>query len=184
MIMKSLLRTHIIMAIVTAVAAVAVSVAFISFFSSMKVREHRVLEARDRLASFEQNRRVFSEEAKELEAIKARTASLERNILTEESIPPLLSSLEAMAKASGVDFTITGVENAAAEGTAGRLRIDFSASGSFAAVNSFVNSIRSQAYQVSFDRFSLYASGSDGASGKAASKSEWQLLAGIDIISF
>ncbi len=178
--MKTLLRRHTTMAISAALAAIAVTAAFFSFLSSMKIREARVIEARDRVASFEQNRITYSKEAEELEAIKTRIVSLEAHVLTAESIPPLLSELEAIAKSSSVKFTINGVENqSTVEGKPQRLHIDFSAEGSFAAISRFVDTLRSQSYQAAFTRFSLYATGGEKASGAS-----WQLLAGIDIISF
>lgn len=176
--MKSLLRTHFIIAIISGLVCLGALVGVLRIHSSVEARKARVLEARDRLASFEQNKRVYTQEAAELGIIKARIEALEKTIVTSDSLPALLSSLESIAKANSVNFVITTVDQQAPKGAPGPvLHVDFSADGSYARLQSFVGALLSQAYQARFTKFSLYASG-DGKSGQT-----WQLLAGMDILS-
>jgi hypothetical protein len=137
-----------------------------------------VIEARDRLASFEQNKRQLSEENEKLIAIKDRINALETHVVTEDTTPTVLSSIESMAKGEGIDFTLTAVVATSARGDApAKLHIDFSAEGSFAGIQRFIDRLQAQTYEVQIDRLSLYTVSDRKSQG-------WQLLAGIDILSF
>ncbi len=172
--MKSVFRIQFISLIIASIAFLGSLVAFYFFSTTMKAKEARVLEARDHLASFEQNKRIFTEEAKELEVIKNRVEALETNLLTKESIPTLLSSLESMATARNVVFTLTAVNQPeTSEGVDPILHIEFSAEGSFADLELLATDMLTQSYQATFTRFSLYFS-----------DTAWQLLAGINVKSF
>lgn len=191
--MKHLLRFHILGTIAAVLVLVTALIALVVFGRAMEARKVRVLEVRDRLASFDQNKRIFSDEAKQFEIIKSRITALEGNIVTEESIPVLLSSLETLAKEEGVDFEITLVDTAVPEATSGRtdqtLRIDFSASGGFANIQALTKKMQSQYYQVLFSQFSLFMTSSGQAQTRRATApdakaGQWQLLGRIDVLSF
>lgn len=172
--MNRIIRHHIITLICALLVLFAVGMGIIVLSFSMKEREARVLEARDYLASFEQNKRTFTEEAEQLENIRERTDVLEKSLLTKESVPSLLSSLEERAQQYGTALTITSVtEQPAAAGVPQMLHVDFSAEGSFENLEKFLDTFRAQAYQVQFDAVSLFQSGD-----------VWQLLGSITISSF
>lgn len=192
--MKHLLRFHIVGTVVALVVLVVFAGGLIVFIRAIQQRETRVLEVRDRLASFEQNKKIFSEETKEFESIRERIIQLESNIITEASIPALLSSLESIAKAQGVDFEITAVNTVIPANDPTRsdplLQINFSASGGFANLQSVVEQMQSQRYQVVFDEFSLFMTSSGGSTQTRSATSgegkvaQWQLLARMSILSF
>ncbi len=183
--MKSLLRTHYISAAASVLLLLGSLLALYFFSTTMRVKEMRVIEARDRLASFEQNKRVFTEEAKEFEVLRARIEGLEGEVLTTESVPQLLSSVEAMAAARRADFKLILVEERGEkEGAAKHLHIDFSAKGSFADLELLVKDLRSQPYQVRFSNFSLLLEAPEALPGIVSGAPKWQLTAGIDITSF
>jgi Tfp pilus assembly protein PilO len=179
--MKSVVRAHIIAAILSGVMLVVTVVALFIFVKKIHAQEKRVLDARDRLASYEQNKRRLSEEKAELDVIRDRTAKLEQYVVTEDSAPTFLSSVETIAKNNGVDFTLT----AAAATTAtpkipAKLHIDFSADGSFTNIQRFLSELFSQPYELRMTRLSLYLIDS----ANVPANGTWQLLAGIDVISF
>jgi Tfp pilus assembly protein PilO len=192
--MKHLLRFHIVGTVVALVVLVVFAGGLIVFIRAIQQRETRVLEVRDRLASFEQNKKIFSEETKEFESIRERIIQLESNIITEASIPALLSSLEGIAKAQGVDFEITAVNTVVPVSDPTRsdplLQINFSASGGFANLQSVVEQMQSQRYQVVFDEFSLFMISSGGGTQTRSATSgegkgaQWQLLARMSVLSF
>jgi len=183
--MKLLLRKHFIMAIVSFAVLVGSVLLFFGFSVSMREREARVIEARDRLASFEQNKRTFAQEANEFEVLKERIVSLEQKMITKESVPGLLSSLEAMADARKVKLIITAASTGTPKVPIGKLHIDFSATGSFSAVNAFVADMLSQDYLIQFTRFALFQGGSEGQpEGVPVIGSSWQLTGGVDVVSF
>ncbi len=159
--------------------------ALIHFISVMEKKKTNVIQAREHLASFEQNKRIFAEEAKEFEVIRQRIDFLEKNIITNATVPTVLSSIETMAKEKQIDFVITTVDTVMQNEIPSHLHIDFSASGTFDAINAFITTLLSQSYEVRFSRFSMYVS-EESSSEEAVvpSVAQWQLLAGIDIISF
>ena len=187
--MKSLLRRHYIIFIFSTILLVASFFGLLAFVASMSKRLQRVMEVRDRLATFEQNKRTFADEAVEFEKIRERVALLEKNILTNASIPYVLSALEEMAKTKNIDFAITTAEIVSTKGPT-YLHVDFSASGTFENIEKLVDEILSQPYQTKFSRFSLYFNKNiESEAGPESVKikpttATWQLLAGIDIMSF
>jgi Tfp pilus assembly protein PilO len=177
--MKPLIRRHIIAAIVSFVLLITVLGGLGWFISTLKTREARVIEVRDRLASYEQNKRRLSEETAMLGTLRDQVSRLEQYVITEDTTPALLSSVEQMAKAQGIDFVLTAV--AATSQTAvtpAKLHIDFSAEGSFASIQRFVDTLLSQPYQIKVSRLSLFLIDNAKSTGGT-----WQLLAGIDIMS-
>lgn len=187
--MKHIFRFHIIGTVVALLLFLGVWIVFGVLQQGIAKRQGRVLEVRDRLASFEQNKRIFSDEVRQLDIIKTRITTLERYIITEESIPGLLSSLEGIATNRGVDFEITSV-NTVTDTSQGQnekiLRIDFSATGSLASLQALVKNIESESYKVVFRQFSLFLVGGSSTRSVSAQPSagQWQLLGQLDILSY
>lgn len=172
--MNHLTRNHLIALLGAILAFFAVVAGIVILSSSMRKREVRVLEARDYLASFEQNKRTFAEEAQELEAILGRVESLEAQLLTRDAVPALLSLLEQTVQAHGTTLTITSVtEQTSDSGALEAIHVDFSAEGAFESVEQLLRTFRAQAYQVQFDKVSLFQS-----------EKGWQLLGSITVTSF
>jgi hypothetical protein len=179
--MKSITRAHLIAAILSCVMLIVTVVALFIFMRKIRAQEQRVLDARDRLASYEQNKRRLSEENAELDVIRGRVTTLEQYVITEDSAPTFLSSIETIAKNNGVDFTLTAAAaTTATPKTPAKLHIDFSADGSFANIQRFLSQLFSQPYELRMTRLSLYLTDSANAQANGA----WQLLAGIDVVSF
>ncbi|HVY36130.1 MAG TPA: type 4a pilus biogenesis protein PilO [Candidatus Paceibacterota bacterium] len=195
--MKSLLRIHYIGTFTAFLFVIVAGVLLWRAETLLQARKARVLDVRDQLASYEQNKKTFAEESKTLETIRSRVQALEADVVTTATVPDTLSHLEALAKSDGVAFSITNVQNGQSDSSQpSGLTIDFTANGSFAALSMFINHVLSQPYQVNFVRFALSAaSKSDttpsivsstgtGSAPTVGSGSGWNLIAGIQVISF
>lgn len=165
-----------ILSFAAALFSLIVALVALSFVSSqLKTREQRVLSARDQLASFEQHKRIFEEEAKQLSVLKTKIESFEQYLLSEAMVPELLSSFEQMAQARSVQFVISAVQYTPATQTRDPLlSIDITATGTIAAIEAFIQDILSQSYQAHFSRFTLSSVG----------EGQWQFSGGVTITSF
>jgi Tfp pilus assembly protein PilO len=147
---------------------------------AMKEKEARVQEIKNHVASYEMNKKVFTEETKQLQKIERTVAALEMNRITAATIPALLSSLEELAASHHVTFSITSVDTPG-KGEEQKLLIDSAATGSYEHIIAFVTELLSQPYQVRFNEFSLYQNTQEAMLGTAPA---WELLATIEVISF
>lgn len=181
--MQSLFKRHILTLITAATIAIGVIVALWLFARVVERRTNRVISAKEQLASYEENKKIFAEESKLLAAIAERETSLEHYRITPESTPELLSSIESLAATHGVTFSITAVQTPG-EGEHQKLIVDFSAEGSRAALDTFIAALSHQTYQVKFDRVSLFAGQSTAPSEGAAGAFGWSVLASIQIVSY
>jgi Tfp pilus assembly protein PilO len=151
------------------------------FGSSMRTKQLRAQEIKEHLASYEQNKKVYAQESIELKNINDRISKLEHYRVTVDSVPQLLSSLEAMAAGRNVMFDISNVKVPKTPEEKQSLFIDFSGSGSYADIESFLQAIVSQPYEVKFTNFSLFRS---TRAGGVASEASWEILGSIEILSF
>ncbi len=148
------------------------------FARSMERKKQEVVAIKERLASYEQNKKIFQDETRRLDRAAVRTVALEGARVTTQNLPVLLSSLETLALNRAVTFAITQVETPAVETGPQKLTISFSAQGQLTNLQAFLNDISQQVYQVRFTSFSLYAD-KDAKGGSA-----WDMLAGFEVISF
>lgn len=159
-----------------------------TFSAGIETRQARVVEARDRLASYEINKKILDDESVELHRIKERVEVLQRHIVTTGTIPELLSHIETVAKAQEMSIAITSVQNGKT------LTVDFSGEGTMPHVEAFLDTLLAQPYQIRFIRFGLYRSGDVTLSTAEFSEPKkqprqqpsntWKLSARIEIMSY
>jgi hypothetical protein len=186
-------KKHIIV-LITTVILCGICFAGLSYFANlMYVKKNKVLTIKEQLASYDQNKKIFSEESSALAAIGTRVSALESYFITSASTPQLLSGLEELGQKNNIDFTITSVQTPGAGAANQKLLIDFSAKGSAAQLDAFFTALSHQSYQIVFTKFSLFADGvSQNSQALAAPTSkiapkgvpQWAALASIEVISF
>lgn len=180
--MEAIYKKHVIHFVIAVVFTGLALFGLWRFGASMRAKELRAQEIKEHLASYEQNKKVYAQESVELKNISERISKLERHRITVDTVPQLLSSLEAMAQEHEIAFDIATVKLPKNAEDAQTLVIDFSASGSYANVASYLQKLLSQSYEVRFTRFSLFRSNRVGETGLPDAK--WELLASIEILSF
>lgn len=176
--MESLYRKKSIQLIVCTIILFGLVGALGLFAQSMERKKQKVIDIKERLASYEQNKKIFQQETKRLERVGERTWALEAKRITSENLPALLSSIESLAAAQGVTFAITQVETPVVDVGPQKLTIAFSAQGSFANLQALLHAMTHQVYQVTFTTFSLYSDPS------AKSGAGFDMLGTIEVISF
>jgi hypothetical protein len=183
--METLYRKHIIIAIVLTIIFLASSIGLWQFGKRMKTREARVHEVKEQLATYNQNKKVFTEESAALRTIDARLGALESKRVTTANIPETLSSLEALAAREGITFTISAVQ-APKPGADDVLTISFFAKGSALHLNMFLDDMLAQAYELRFTNYALTKEQqpAPGPGVVIPSEPQWQLLGSIEILSY
>lgn len=169
------IHTHILILVLVLMATIASVYALVRFVSYIRTTQQSVIEADDRVASYEQNKKIFADEFVAVGELGNRIKKLEGYTITPATTPTLLSSLEDLARARRIDFRITSVQNPGKQKTE-RLTIDFSASGDSAAITAFVDDLSHQTYLVKFNKFSLVSDGTP--------QGAWNALGSIQIMSF
>lgn len=141
-------------------------------------RTQRVISAKEQLASYDENKKIFAEESKLLAVIGERETVLEQYRIRPETTPELLSQLEDLARTNGVEFSIVAVQTPG-EGDKQKLLIDIAANGTRGALDAFLKSLSHQTYQVRFTKASLFAN-----KDTAATTGTWGVLASLEILSY
>jgi len=169
------LKRHILVLATLTVAMVASVYGLRTFVQYLKQEVRVVTATYDRIASYEQNKKIFADERAAIDDLTKRISALEEYTITPATTPVLLSSLEELAVVHGVDFSITSVQNPGKQKSE-RLVIDFSSSGTQDAVNAFLEDILRQTYQLKFTKLSLFAN--------PGTTNEWNVLGSIQVMSF
>lgn len=195
--MSTILKKHILLLIVCLVACVAALTCIVIFLTTMNGKTSRVLEIKERLASYQKNKKAFEDEAKELRVLQNRLSALEGHVVTANSIPVFLSTLETLATKNNIGFEITSVQTPI-ENEKTVLLIEATTKGSYSQINSFFDQLEHQAFQVKIKRLYLFSAESETntaeVSGtlsgpkipKPATVKEqgWQGVATIEVLSF
>ncbi len=158
--MDTLLRRHLVSLIITTLLTLGVLGGVLFLFSTMDTKLARVADIKERLASYQKNKKEFTEEATELKVLEARLRALESNIVTKATVPNLLSSLETLAGTSGASFEITSVDTPL-QGEVTTLVVDCTVRGSYKQVQTFLDVLQHQSYQMQFNKLFLFSEESE-----------------------
>lgn len=189
--MKILKRHYYILTISTIILLVSFAGVFL-FAKGMFEKYNKVRTINDELATYRVNKEVFKQETIQMKDLMERTKRLEGSLVTTTTLPSLLSSIEELAKKEGLDFTITSAQNPGDIG-AEKLIISFSANGQLKSVDSFLDKMARQLYQINFTKLYLFSendaskmSGSSSISKVINNKSNtmWEVIGTIEVISF
>lgn len=176
--MHTILKRHTMVLTVALVVTLGTVGALVWFAHIVEKRTERVISAKEQLASYDENKKIFAEESKLLAAIGEREAILEQYRIRPETTPELLSQLEDLARATAVEFSIVAVQTPG-EGDKQKLLIDIAANGTRSALDAFLKALSHQTYQVRFTRASLFAN-----KDTAATVGTWGVLASLEIVSY
>lgn len=195
--MNTILKKHILSLIVIIILGVVLlsGIAFLSF--SMKVKMAQVIDTKERIASYQKNKKAFNEEVNKLKSLEERLVDLESKIITKENVPTLLSNLEILAQKNGTTFEITSVQTPI-ENDKVKLLIEFNTKGSYNQIQSFLDQLQHQSFELKITKLFLFSeqgeSLSETTSGKlSVNKSKasvvpkekgWQGVTTIEILSF
>ena len=153
--MDNIFKKHIFSLVTMVFIAVAILVGIIFFFSSMKVKVARVLDIKERISSYEKNKKEFTDEVIQLKTFEKRLTVLESQVINKATVPTLLSTFENLAQKSGTSFEITSVQTPN-ENNKSKLYVGFNIKGSYSNIQSFLDQVQHQPFQVNINSLSLF----------------------------
>ena len=195
--MNTILKKQYILLILTTII-VFVFIGFLGIvFSKIKLNTVRVQETKERLMSYQVNKKAFNDETNQIRSLQERLTNLESKIVTNQSVPELLSKLESLATENKLEFEITSVQTII-ENEAPKLIIECNTHGSYQQIVSFFNLLQHQEFQIKIRKFFVFSeqgpsSLSEVAGTLSTGKTKtaplpkevlWQGVATIEIISF
>lgn len=195
--MDKLLKKQIAYLITLTIVGLVLLAGIFFFLRAMKSKMSKVVEIKEQIASYEKNKKVFSEESEKIKSLEFRLKNVESNIVTTETLPELLSSIESLADQNNIDFEITSVQTPVVDDKS-QLFIEFGSEGSYPNIQSFLNQIQHQAFQIKFSKLFLFSEQSENSNqitsgtlsikktNKTTSSSgkKWQAIGTIEILSF
>ncbi len=195
--MNTILKKHIISLVLSIIFPVVLLGVGGLLLQQLNTKVSRIADIKERIASYQKNKKAFTDEVSNIQLLEKRVSSLESSIVTTEEVPTLLSSLESLAKDSGVTFEITSVQNPV-ENDAPKLTIECSVIGSKTQVLSFLDRLQHQSFAVRVSKLFLFSeegqqssplasgvlSGGKVKTVTVSSEKQWHGIATIEIISF
>lgn len=193
--MNTILKKHTIALIVLIIALLAGAAGVLYLFYSMNGKVAQVVAVKERIASYQKNKKAFADEAQKLKVLDGRVDTLESSIVTSEQVPQLLSQFETLALASGTSFEITSVQTPI-ENEKTKLVVEFNTKGSYAQIDSFLKKLEHQAFQIKITQLFLLGSVEEkveatsgtlpaGTKQPVVQKAPtWQAVATVEILSF
>lgn len=152
--MKSILKKHIITTVLLSMLIVALGIGALLGGRMFARHTQEVLKARQKIATYEVHKKSFQEEAAQVKDIQTRVNALKQSVVTKESLPSFLSSLESLARASEVQFDITGVETPVVDDVA-HLEVEVTIDGTFAQATAFLSTLLHQPYTIAINRLDI-----------------------------
>jgi Tfp pilus assembly protein PilO len=152
--MDKILKKHIVALIAGIIISSALVIVALFFYKSFNKKILKVGEVKERIASYKNNKKAFTEEVDRLKTLDNRLKFLENNIITEANTPNLLSNLETIAQNSGIVFEITSVQTLVKD-SVNKLFIEINTKGSFEETQSFLEQLQHQPFQVKINTIYL-----------------------------
>lgn len=194
--MNNILKKHIISLVASVVFCLAAIIGTTLFFRYIKSKIAEVTGAKELVATYRNNEKAFSEEAAQVKTLELRLNDIESNIVTNKTLPNLLSNFENLAKNSKIGFEIISVQTPNINGRE-KMLIDFRASGSYANIQKFLNQIQHQAVQINLSKLQIFAERNQNVSTSFNAtlepdalqtsnnkENQWQVTATIEVLSF
>lgn len=194
--MNSIFRKHIISLIISLLFCGAALVGIFWLLSRIQSETVRVGEIKERIASYQSNKRAFEAEAIKLTALEERLKGLEGYVVRSESLPQTLSIFEKVAASRGATAEITSVQTPV-EGEKPKLVVEFNLRGSYNQIALFLSDIVHQTFGVTITKLYLFSAEGETAPatvgvvpiGKPKTppvqkEKSWQAVVTAEILSF
>ena len=154
--MKKAFTKHLIAIFISVALCLAIIVVFTLTLSSINKKTTKVLELKEKLVSYQINKKAFNEEAQKINNLESRINTLEKNIIKEESVPELLSSLESLAGQNNISFEITSVQNINSE-TGNKLVLETKSVAPYKDIMKFLELLRKQSFLTNIKNIYMFS---------------------------
>jgi Tfp pilus assembly protein PilO len=193
--MQHVFRKQLILVCIAALLFVVLLGGGVFFVGFIRTQIGQTRELKEKIASYEKNKKTFTDEVLHIKTLEARVEALESTIVTPEGVPLLLSRLEALATKSGVSFEITSVQNPVVDEKP-MLSVESSMTGSRETILAFLGTLTEQPIALHINKLFLFSEEGGVSSVPTAgtlqvdqkkpvnSTARWRAVATIHVLSF
>lgn len=190
--MKTLVKKQIIVLIASLAFFLVVAAGIAVLFRLIEARAAVVQDIKEQIATYQVNKRAFSEEAQQIKLLQSRFSVLSDYVVTEKNLPTILSTIETLAKENALSLDITEVATPVKDATTS-LIVEFTAQGNYTALQSFLASLLHQPYAASFSRIEFVAnttpeqtpvSGKKPLVKQLPQEQQWRVFGTLTVLSF
>lgn len=195
--MDTILKKHVGSLVIAIIIPLALVVGGVVLIQSLNGKLSKIADIKERVASYQKNKKAFTDEVVKIQSLEKRVSDLEASVVTSETVPALLSSLESLAKDSDVSFEITSVQNPT-ENDVVKLVIESSLLGSQSKSLAFLEALQHQRFQVRIAKLFLFSeegqsstpvssgvlSGGKPKATPGSLEKQWRAIVTIEIVSF
>jgi Tfp pilus assembly protein PilO len=194
--MDNILRKNFIQLIISICLLILLVGSIVFIFHLIKKDVTAVIEIKERLVSYKNNKKEFNQQTSKLQSLSQRLSVLKMQIINSTTVPSLLSSLESVATRSQVLFDITNVQTLV-ENENPKLVVEFKVNGSYTKIQDFLDKLQHQQFQVSFKKLSIFSLDDQDINVEKnytvlpteklphlIGRSSWQGVATIEVLSF
>jgi Tfp pilus assembly protein PilO len=195
--MDTILKKHIGSLSIVIIISLALVVGGVVLLQSLNGKLSKIADIKERVASYQKNKKAFTDEVVKIQSLEKRVSDLEASVVTSETVPALLSSLESLAKDAGVSFEITSVQNPTENDTV-KLVVESSLVGSQSKNLAFLEELQHQPFQVRITKLFLFSeegqsstsvssgvlSGGKSKATPVSLEKQWRAIVTIEIVSF
>lgn len=175
--MKSLLRAQLSL-LIALIVFLVISLWGIFFFDrSLEKKVRTTKEAAMTVALYERNRAEYDTQSAHFTNLKERITALQKLVITPDTVPGLLSELEARAALHGLVLEIQTVQTPIDTTKQKKLLIAFSASGTEPHIQDFFDDLHAQPFLMKILNFSLERN-------TTKTTEEWMAIATVEMVSF
>lgn len=182
--MEALHKKTIILYIGTLLVLIIVIGVSLLLFKKMQMRIIEVRSVRERIASIEKYESIYVEELKKIEDINASLSVIEKEVVTKNTIPLVLSNIERFAKDTAVSGEIVSAQIMEQKAKPAYVSIDVKAKGSLENLTSFMKKIEQSKSESSIERISLVQESNGEQQGTAPNNNVWELSTTIFVLSY
>jgi Tfp pilus assembly protein PilO len=182
--MEALHKKTIVLYIIALLALIVVIGASLLLFKKMQMRIVEVRSVRERIASIEKYESIYVEELRKIEDINTVVSVLEKEIVTKDTIPLILSNIERFGKDASVSGEIVSAQIIEQKGKPPYVSIDVKAEGSLEDLTAFMKKIEQSKSESSIEKISLVQEGGGEQQGIAPNNNVWELSATIFVLSY
>lgn len=154
--MKKIFIKHLVSILILTSSCLVLIIFFGFTLSGIKEKTAKALELKEKLVSYQINKKAFNEEVQKINNLESRVVDLQKNIIKEETVPELLSNLEALAGQNNISFEITGVQNIKSE-SGNKLSLETKTVGSYREIINFLNLLRKQTFLINIKNIYLFS---------------------------
>lgn len=181
--MEHIYKKTLITYLLTILLLIGVIAGVLLVFQKIQLRIEAVRNVKERIASMEKYESIYIQEQQKFEAITNSLDTLRQEIVTERTIPLVLSNIELLAQESSIEAEIASAQIISPKGKPAYVSIDVKAKGSLEQLQQFMKKVEQSKSESSIEKFSLTQS-VQGSEDAVPQSNIWELSVTIFVLSY